>query len=228
MIIQNNILKYILKNTYFINGTAYAGKSTMVKLLAEKYNGILCKENYHDELMGAIDAINQPNLSYFQTMSGWQEYINRSPEEYDAWIIGTSKEAAELEIIKLIQLSLQNKKIFVDTNIPIELLKEIADYHHVAFMLAPQIMSVEKFFDREDPEKQFLYRKIQESANPAKTLVNFKACLAKLNSQEHYDEFVQSGYFTYIRTEQSTIAQALSVIEQHFGLSQGDGGVGTI
>ena len=40
MILQNNILKYVLKNAYFINGTAYAGKSTMVKLLAEKY-GIL-------------------------------------------------------------------------------------------------------------------------------------------------------------------------------------------
>ena len=37
-------------NAYFITGTAYAGKSTMVKLLAEKYNGILCEENYHDQL----------------------------------------------------------------------------------------------------------------------------------------------------------------------------------
>ena len=27
-------------NVYFINGTAYAGKSTMVKMLAEKYNGM--------------------------------------------------------------------------------------------------------------------------------------------------------------------------------------------
>lgn len=27
------------ENVYFINGTAYAGKSTMVKLLAEKYDG---------------------------------------------------------------------------------------------------------------------------------------------------------------------------------------------
>ena len=34
-------------NIYFINGTAYAGKSTMVKMLAEKYNGIAGEENYH-------------------------------------------------------------------------------------------------------------------------------------------------------------------------------------
>lgn len=37
-------------NVYFINGTAYAGKSTMVKLLAAKYNGIACEEIYHNFL----------------------------------------------------------------------------------------------------------------------------------------------------------------------------------
>ena len=42
------------KNVYFINGNAYAGKSTMIKLLAEKYNGIACCENYHDELIDEV------------------------------------------------------------------------------------------------------------------------------------------------------------------------------
>ncbi|MEE3394115.1 MAG: hypothetical protein VZR23_10735 [Lachnospiraceae bacterium] len=37
-----------LSNAYFIIGTAYAGKSTMTRLLAEKYDCILCEENYHD------------------------------------------------------------------------------------------------------------------------------------------------------------------------------------
>jgi hypothetical protein len=30
--IENNILKYYLQNVYFITGTAYAGKSTTVKI----------------------------------------------------------------------------------------------------------------------------------------------------------------------------------------------------
>ena len=34
MKIRNNILKYYLKNCIFINGTAYAGKSIMCKMLA--------------------------------------------------------------------------------------------------------------------------------------------------------------------------------------------------
>lgn len=40
MKIENNILKYYLRNAYFITGMAYAGKSTMVKMLAEKYDMI--------------------------------------------------------------------------------------------------------------------------------------------------------------------------------------------
>ena len=50
------------ENVYFINGTAYAGKSTMVKLLAEKYNGIACEENYQDKLLENLDAEEFPNL----------------------------------------------------------------------------------------------------------------------------------------------------------------------
>ena len=108
MKLENNIIRHLLKDVYFITGTAYAGKSTMVKLLAEKYDGICCSENYHDVLMDVVDPFHQPNLCYFQTMSGWQEFICRSPEEYDAWITGVSREAADLEIALLLQLSEKN------------------------------------------------------------------------------------------------------------------------
>ena len=47
MKIENNILKHYLKNVYFITGTAYAGKSTTVKMLAERYDMICCGENNH-------------------------------------------------------------------------------------------------------------------------------------------------------------------------------------
>ena len=44
MKIENNVLKHYLKNVYFITGTAYAGKSTMCKMLAERYDMLLCGE----------------------------------------------------------------------------------------------------------------------------------------------------------------------------------------
>lgn len=37
MKIENNIIKHHLKNVYFIGGTACGGKTTISKVLAEKY-----------------------------------------------------------------------------------------------------------------------------------------------------------------------------------------------
>lgn len=218
--IKSNILKYVFRNIYFINGMAYAGKSTMVKMLAEKYDGIACGENYHDILMDAIDVENQPNLSYFDTMKDWQEFVNRTPEEYERWIAGCSEEAADLEIIRLIQLADCGKRIFVDTNISVEKLREISDYDHVAVMLAPQSTSVERFFDREDQEKQFILEQIQKAENPDKTMKNYCECLAKINSEEKYDAFEKSGFFTLIRDDARTLGQTLEILAGHFHLGE--------
>lgn len=216
--IESNIIRNILKDVYFITGTAYAGKSTMVKLLAEKHNGIACGENYHDKLMGMIDAEHQPNLCYFDTMSGWQEFVTRTPEEYDAWMMGVGREAADLELILLLRLAEQGKKIFVDTNIPLETLKEIAEPDHVALMLAPQHMSVERFFDRPDAEKQFIYQELLKCPDPEAALVNYRKVLERLNGKEHHDEFANSGFFVYKRREDSTLDEAIAAIETHFKL----------
>lgn len=216
--IDCNILKNLFKNVYFINGTACAGKSTMVKLLAEKYGGICCGENYHMELLQYTDPIHQPNLCYFDTMSGWQEFISRMPEEYDAWMTGTANEAVQLEIIRLLRLCSSGKRIFVDTNIPVEILWEISDYHHVAVLLSPQSMSVDRFFDRPDAEKQFIYQKILEAPDPAAAMENYRKCLEKANSREHYEAFENSGFFTYARNDKSTIEEALGKLEKHFQL----------
>ena len=165
------------------------------------------------------DLEHQPNLSYFETMKDWQEFVNRKPEVYNAWIHGTAKEAGELEIMKLIQLSIQypNKKIFVDTNISPEILHQISDYHHVVIMLSPQSMSVERFFDRSDPEKQFLLSQIDAAEDPAATMANFRACLALINSPENYAYFENCGFFTLVRTEESVLEERVAAVEKHFG-----------
>ena len=220
MNIKNNILKHYLKNCFFINGTAYAGKSTMCKMLAEKYDLILCGENYGlDRLLQIINPVDQPNLSYFNTMKDWQEFINRTPDEYLAWVVGNSRESAEFEIAELIRLS-GDKKTIVDTNIPLEILKQIADYHQGAVMLSPQSLSVDMFFEREDEEKQFLLYQIEHSADPEKTMQNFRECVAKFNSQKIYNEWLNSGFFTIVRedAETDTRFETLQLLAKHFGL----------
>ena len=192
----------------------------MVKLLAEKYDGICCGENYHMELLSAADPAHQPNLCYFDTMSGWQEFVTRTPEEYDTWLTCTAREAAELEMILLLRLAEQGKRIFVDTNIPVDILREISDYDHVAIMLSPTHMAVERFFDRPDAEKQFLYRKLLECPEPESAIANYRRCLERANGPEHYQEFADSGFFTHLRTEESTLGGTLEILAQHFGLHE--------
>lgn len=218
MEIADNLLKSLFQNCYFITGTAYAGKSTMVRLLAEKHGGIQCGENYHDVLMEAADPVHQPNLGYFQTMGSWHEFVSRPPEEYVAWLDGTSREAAQLEVIQLLRLAQSGEKIFVDTNISLEQLKKISAWDHVAVLLSPQNLSVERFFDRPDAEKQFLYRQIVEGPEPEKIMANFRACVALANSPERYAAFAGSGFFTHLRTEESTLQGTLAALEDHFKL----------
>ena len=223
MNISSNIIRHYLKNVYFINGTAYAGKSTMVHMLAQRFGMIECGENYHMRVSREIaDPQLQPASCYFSTMSGWEEFLNRTPEEYEQWITGGAREIAEFEIAELIRLSAQGKPIIVDTNIPLDILRQIADPSHVAIMLSPPEMSAGRFFDRSDPEKQFLLEEIGKCADPEKTMANFRACIARVNSPENYATYANSGLFTLVRenTARDTREEVLLRLARHFGLVQ--------
>lgn len=221
MNIENNILRHYLKNCYFITGTAYAGKSTMVKMLAERYGMIFCGENYHSSVSDVV-ATNKshPNIRYLRNLTDWKDFVTRSPEEYERWIYATGREAAEFEVAHLLSLP-RDTKVIVDTNIPLDLLHEISDYDHVAVMLAPQSMSVERFFDRSDPEKQFLLRVIECCENPEAVMENYRQGLARINSRQHYDEYAQSGFFTLIREDdgRDTREEVCEALARHFGLT---------
>ena len=222
MKIENNVLKHYLKNVYFITGTAYAGKSTTVKMLAERYDMVCCGENYHmavSEIVATPET--HPDLCYNRSLTDWREFVTRTPEEYERWMYAVGREAAEFEVAELIAIS-QDKKVIVDTNIPLDVLKEISDYNHVAVMLSPQSMSVERFFDRSDPEKQFLLNVIDSCDDPAAVMENYRQGLARINSKKHYDEYANSGFFTVVREDNGTDTreQVCDMIAKHFGLME--------
>lgn len=208
------------ENVYFINGTAYAGKSTMVKLLAEKYDGIACEENYQDRLLEKLDAQEFPNLTYTRDLRDWSEFVRRTPDEYEMWVNGVTKECTvlELEILKDL-VSRTKKKIFVDTNIPIEILHEVSDENHVLIMLADPNISVQRFFERPDKEKQFLYQLLLKEDNPEDAVINFRECLKRINSQERYMMFQKSGFNVITRDENRSIEETLSLVEEKLDLN---------
>ena len=206
------------ENVYFVNGTAYAGKSTLVKGLAEKYNGIACEENYHDAQLPELDSKLFPNLTYTRDLQDWHDFVRRTPDEYEAWINGVSKECEILELRILENLGTEGKPIFVDTNISVETLRKISDTDHVLIMLADPEISVNLFFNRPDKEKQFLYRLLMEESAPERALENFRQCLARINSPENYNAFLNSGFRVITRDENRSIEETMALAEIAFGL----------
>ena len=218
--ISNNIIKHYLQNVYFINGHSYAGKSTMVRMLAQRYGMIHCGENYHDVFpREKLSRWKQPGLCYFDTMSGWEEWLNMTPEEHWNWIQEVSQECVEIEIMELCKLAAGGKKVIVDTNIPPDILREISDYHRVAIMLCdPPDITSQLFFNRDDPDKKFMMDRIKECKDPEATLKNFNSW-ALYHPKEEID-WLHTGFFSVTRSDfvNDTREEVLAALAKHFGL----------
>lgn len=203
-----------MDDIYYIIGTAYAGKSTMVKLLAQKYDGIACEENYHDSMVDEkLDKEEFPCLCYTRDLQDWREFIRRTPDEYETWIDGVARECEVLELKILEELKKQERKIFVDTNISIQTLKKISDTDHVLVMLSDQTVSVNRFFERPDREKQFLYQLLMRESDPDAAMANFREMLTRVNSKEKYDRFLHSGFQVLLRDDNRTVNETLEIVE---------------
>ena len=191
-----------LGNVYFVIGTSYAGKSTIVKNLAKKHNGIALEENYHDAKLPELDSREFPGLTYTRDLQDWHEFIRRTPDEYVAWLESTKKEC----------------EIVVDTNICIETLHRISDPKHVLVMLSDPAISIHRFFDRPDPEKQFLYQLMLEEPDPQAALDNYREILTRVCSKECYNELLHSGFEVIFRDEKRSQEETVLLAEKILGI----------
>ena len=211
-----------LSNVYFVIGTSYAGKSTIVKNLARKHRGIALEENYHDAKLPELDSREFPGLTYTRDIEDWHEFIRRTPDEYVSWLDSTTKECeiVELQMIEelLAKPEAKGKMIFVDTNICIETLHRISDTAHVLVMLADPEIGINRFFDRPDPEKQFLYRLMLEEPDPQAALDNYREILTRICSKERYDELLHSGFRVIFRDEDRSQEETVRLAEEIFGI----------
>ena len=211
-----------LSSVYFVIGTAYAGKSTLVKNLAKKHHGIALEENYHNAKLPELDSREFPNLTYTRDLEDWHEFIRRTPDEYVTWIRNVQKECETVELQMIEELlqkpEVHGKKIFVDTNICIETLHRISDIGHVLVMLSEPEISVRRFFERPDKEKQFLYQLMMEEPDPQASLDNYRKILTQINSQEAYDRFLNYGFSVILRDESRTIEETFALVEEKLGL----------
>ena len=63
----------------------------------------------------------------------------------------------------------QERPVFVDTNISTDTLKTIAGHDQVLIMLADPMISVNRFFERPDRDKQYICRLLMEEPDPEKS-----------------------------------------------------------
>lgn len=218
--ISDNIIRHYLSNVFFISGHSYAGKSTMVKMLSERYDMVFCGENYNNVFpREKLSRWKQPGLMYFETMSGWEEWLNMTPEEHWRWTEQVSRECVEIEIMELARLSAGGKRVIADTNIPPDVLRQISDFDHVAILLCdPPDISATRFFDRDDPDKRFMMEQIRLCRDPEATLKNFNSWMS-YNPPAGTDWY-HTGFFTYVRSdfENDTREEMLAALAKHFKL----------
>jgi cytidylate kinase len=214
-----NAIKEDLQHVYFINGTAYAGKSTVCKILAKKHNMFLCEENYmFNDFLAKTKVETHPHMNYFKTMSSWEEFVTRDKYKYEAWMDGVSKETTEFEIKELLRLP-RDRKIIVDTNIPHDVLKKISDENHVVYMVSTTELAMKEFFEREDKDKQFILSVIKNMENSEEVLNNYKETIRYLNRQERIDTFKNSGFLCVERKKiDEPIDEKIALIEKQFKL----------
>ena len=93
-------------------------------------------------------------------------------------------------------------------------MKNISDRDHVLVMLADPDISVHRFFERPDREKQFLYQLLLKEENPEAAMENFRNCLKRINSPEKYQRLLNSGFHVILRDEERTIEETCQLAEK--------------
>ena len=216
MNISDNIIKEHLKNVYFLSGGAYGGKTTMSKLLEQKYGIFRYRQGVNFERFASIATPEfQPTIS-FDRSKDWHGFFAQEPSKYADWLEAGLEEEAEFVIMDLIKIS-QDRKVIADVNIPIHILTKIADYNQVLILFAPEEMTRKYYFDRADKDE--VYQLILSFPDGPELLDNVINAL-HYNWSNMRDEYVNSGFKYLERTDNDTIEKTLSIIENHFGFCQ--------
>ncbi len=216
MKISNNIIKEQLKNVYFLCGGAYGGKTTMARLIEEKYGLYRYRQGEHfDEYIKIAGPKYQPALCV-ERSKDWHGFFAQEPRKYADWMQQELREEAEFLIADLVSVA-KNQKVIVDASVPIDILKEITDYEHVILLFAPDEMKRQHYFDRADKDE--VYQFILSFPDGEDLLKNVIEALNIDNKSEH-DNYVNSGFKYIERTDNDTIEDTLDIIEKHFGFSK--------
>jgi hypothetical protein len=78
-------------------------------------------------------------------------------------------------------------------------------------------MSVDRLFEYEDEDKQFILAQINKAKNTEKTMSNYREWLARIISHDKDMAYENSRFFTMLRMEDRTIKGVVEMLEKHLG-----------
>lgn len=215
MEIQNNVIKYNLKNVLFVCGTACGGKTTMAKLLADKYGLYLYDmDKMYDDHRAIAEEQYQPDTCYH--MKDFHEQWMRPVEEQARWNMNSIKEQTDMVLIDLMNIS-RNQKVVADVLYSPVYTKEILDYNQIVFLTVDKAVLRSQYFNR--PEKRDFYEFVNEQPLKDTYFNNIIKGLELTNDLEQ-QMMRQSGLKIIERKENGTKEDLLKEIEAHFGLDK--------
>ncbi|WMJ23818.1 AAA family ATPase [Paludicola sp. MB14-C6] len=213
MIIQDNIIKYNLKNVIFVCGTACGGKTTMSKLLAEKHNLYLYDMDkmyeYHREV---ANEKYQPDMCYH--MKDFYQQWTRSAEEQARWNMNSLREQTEMVLIDLMTLS-RNQRVIADVLYSPIYTTKILDYNQLVFLTVNKSIIRDVYFNR--PEKRDFFEFVAKQELSHLYFENLFKGLELTNELEQ-KQMKASGLFVYERKATDTQESVLHLLEEHFHL----------
>ena len=213
MNIADNVLKHHLSHVYWVLGTGCAGKSTTTMYLSEKYNMVRYdSDNKYDLFKSISDAENQPQMN--RKFADWEEYFNRSPEEYAKWLEDSLNEQIDMIVVDLLTMP-KDRLIIVDGISSSDALFRISDYNHIVYLTTETDLAIDQFFDRED--KGDLYELIMSLPESEKKLKNLQATL-RLGHEREYNRIISSEMKYIIRQKDTLVEQMAEEMAKHFGL----------
>lgn len=212
MELPDNILRFYLKNVYFISGSACGGKTTISRHLSKKFGIELYNwdERYaqHKEIS---DLCSQPFMN--RKIASWEEHFSKPPE--DQSVKKSMMEQAEIALVELISLS-ADKKIIVDGIFPCDVLRRVSSTGRVVFLMA-EIGAIRKdFFDRAD--KQDMLRCIERLRDPQKAKENvFRSIEYSLDRD--LEDVKRSGFWYLVRSENTAWERIVDAVEHQLELA---------
>lgn len=203
------------KNVYFLLGCPCSGKTTVGKILAEKYDMVYFSGDVHRH---DYDKLADPAKHKFMTKDA-STFFDWSLDEMVAWEKGMIAEHTPYILDDLKKLSEENEYVLYEGMIDIDQLsKEGIAPDHIVYLTVDREVAEELFFDRGDHKA--MVERIFSTPGISDEEKNRRADMRKAASfGAFYEDPAKLKIKSFTRGDGTSSYDMADQVEKHFGLN---------